>query len=81
VKASHKSIKRRLNFYLASLCILRGWFVGEKVKMRRGWRLRLRDEEMGDITLSSLRRAAVECGSISRRQEGKRDRVRSEEEQ
>jgi hypothetical protein len=49
--------------------------------MRRGWSLCLRDEEMGDITLSSLGRAAEECGSISRRQERRRKTVGSEEEQ
>jgi hypothetical protein len=54
VKASNKSIKRRLNFYLASLCILRGWFVGEKVKMERGWSVCLRGEEMGGDILFSL---------------------------
>jgi hypothetical protein len=53
---------------------LEGWFVGRKVKIRRGKPVPGGGEEIGDITLSSPGTAAQECGAISRRQERKRRR-------
>lgn len=38
-------------------------------------------KELGDIFLSSPEKAAVECGSISRRQERETETAASEEEQ
>lgn len=83
MKASYKSIRRRLNFYLASLCVLKGlvcWRKSEDGEWREVERVS-ESKEMGDIFLSSPEKAAVECGSISRRQERETKTAASEEEQ
>jgi len=84
VKASYKSIRRRLNFYLASLCVLKGLVCWRKSEDGGGgWGVEPVSEskELGDIFLSSPEKAAVECGSISRRQERETKTATSEEEQ
>ena len=83
MKASYKSIRRRLNFYLASLCVLKGLVCWRKSE-DGDWGLVepvSESKELGDIFLSSPEKAAVECGSISRRQERETKTAASEEEQ